>query len=168
MTEKSGDCKCRIDRVETTSDTLTGRGGLAPFVQYLLSSKIVDFCAAGFAGFRKNRKGITVHEIIKQILCFFMDGTNLSISHFDELRDDKGYAAAIQTSQSDMASSHQVKRFFARMGVFVFPIFRRKLMQFFRWRLETEKPECILLNVDPMVMDNDGAKKRQPGSSAHI
>jgi len=161
MAEKSGDCKCRIDRVETTSDTLTGRGGLAPFVQYLLSRKIVDLCAAGFFGFRRNSKGITVHEMIKQILCFFMDGTNLSISHFDELRSDKGYAAAIQTSQGDMASSHQVKRFFAKMGVFVFPIFRRKLRQFFRWRLETEKPECILLNVDPMLMNNDGAKKRQ-------
>lgn len=94
--------------------------------------------------------------------CVFpVDGTNLSISHFDRLREDEGYAAAIQTPQDDMASSHQIKRFLAKFSFFVFPVFRKKLPQFFRWRLKTEKPNYVILNVDPMVMDNEGAQKRQ-------
>lgn len=161
MAEKTGNCKRKIDKVETTSDTLTGRGGLAPFVNFLISRKIIGFCMAGFSSLCKSSKGISLDEIMKQLLCFFMDGTNLSISHFDRLREDEGYAAAIQTPQCDMASSHQIKRFFAKLGFFVLPIFRKKLLQFFRWRLKTEKPKYILLNVDPMVMDNDGAQKRQ-------
>ncbi len=161
MGEKTDDCKCRIDKVETTSDTLTGRGGLAPFVNFLKSREIIDFCVGGLSKLRKSSKGISLNELMKQMLCFFMDGTNLSISHFDRLREDEGYAAAIQTSQSDMASSHQIKRFFAKLGFFVLPLFRKKLLKFFRWRLKAEKPKYILLNVDPMVMDNEGAEKRQ-------
>jgi hypothetical protein len=34
------------------------------------------------------------------------------VTYFDQLREDEGYAGGIETDRADMASSHQVKRFF--------------------------------------------------------
>ena len=105
--------KTRIDDIETTTDCLTDRGALALFARYVSSivglNAVLQRC---FGSMRKSRKGLPVLELFKQLLCFFMDGTSFHLTRFDELANDAGYAACIETPQEDLASSHQVKRFF--------------------------------------------------------
>jgi hypothetical protein len=44
------------------------------------------------------------------MFAFFMDGTNMAISSFDQKKDNEGYAALLENNQDEMASSHQIKR----------------------------------------------------------
>jgi hypothetical protein len=60
----------------------------------------------------KNKKGVEVFELFKQVLCFMVDGTSRHLTYFDQLSKDAGYAGSIETDMEKMASSHRVKRFF--------------------------------------------------------
>jgi len=144
-----------------TGDRLTGRAGLVFFSRYLRGAGIVPELARVFGSVRKSGKGVPVTDVFHQILCFFFDGTSRHLVHFDALKEDAGYAGAIETVPERMASSHQVKRFF---GAFRGPQnwgFRRVLQQLFLWRLNQDRPPVVVLGIDAMVMDNDEAKKRQ-------
>ena len=149
-----------FDGVEITSDTLTGRGGLALFSRYLRNLEIFPHLDRLFGSVRKNSKGLPVAALFHQLFCFFLDGTSRHLVRFDELGEDEGYAAAIETEPGHMASSHAIKRF---MGAFSWPriwLFRRLLLHLFLWRLKLEAPPAVVLGIDAMVMDNDEAKKR--------
>lgn len=161
MKQKGNKSKCRINKIEVTQDTLTGRGGMAPFVRYIEKVGICNILLNFFGYIRKSKKGASIWNIFKQVLCFFYDGTSRHISYFDQLKDDAGYAAVIETEEDDMVSSHQVKRFFKSFSWLCGGIFRKILKQIFIWRLRIEKPERIELTVDTMVLDNDEADKRQ-------
>lgn len=161
MSTEAGHFNSKIDAVEKTSETLTGRAGLALFVSSLKSCGVPDLLAEQFSDLRKSSKGIGLLEAFTQLLCFFMDGTNLALSHFDELAEDPGYAAAIETPLEEMLSSHQVKRLCGKFNVSLFARFRSLLRRLFAWRLRTEQPDFVLLNLDSMVMDNDDAEKRE-------
>jgi len=161
MKQKGNKSKCRINKIEVTQDTLTGRGGMAPFVRYIEKVGICNILLNFFGYIRKSKKGASIWNIFKQVLCFFYDGTSRHISYFDQLKDDVGYAAVIETEEDDMVSSHQVKRFFKSFSWLCGGIFRKILKQIFIWRLRIEKPERIELTVDTMVLDNDEADKRQ-------
>ncbi|OHB70147.1 MAG: hypothetical protein A2W23_02070 [Planctomycetes bacterium RBG_16_43_13] len=152
--------KGRINRIEVTTDTLTGRGGLALFVRYLESINILALLLGHFNGVRKSKKGVAVCNIFKQIFCFLYDGTSRHLVYFDQLKEDEGYAAVMENSLGEMLSSHQVKRFFKVFSWFSGGVFRRILKQMFIWRLKIDKPERIELTLDTMVMDNNEAKKR--------
>ena len=110
---------------------------------------------------RRSRKGLPITAIFKQLLCFFVDGTSSHLVHFDDLRQDDGYAAAIETHLDAMASSHTIKRFFASFSMYRIWSFRRLLQQLFLWRLRVEKPEMIMLGIDAMPMNNTQAKQRE-------
>ena len=149
-----------FDAVEVTSDTLTGRGGLALFSRYLRSIGLFSHLDRLFGSVRKSGKGVTVTALFHQLFCFFLDGTSRHLVRFDDLKEDEGYAAAIETRSEAMASSHAIKRF---LGAFSWPriwLFRRLLLQLFLWRLKLEAPEAVLLGIDAMVMDNDEANVR--------
>jgi hypothetical protein len=150
----------KIRRIEATSDRLTGRAGLALFVAYLHGIQIFGWFDRWFGSIRKNRKGLPIAELFKQVLCFFVDGTSRRLTYFDQLREDEGYAGGIETDRADMASSHQVKRFSRRLpgrGCFC----SGKLLQtLFLWRLRIVRPEVVELGIDTMVMDNDDANCR--------
>ena len=151
----------KIRRIEVTSDRLTGRAGLTLFVAYLHQIQVYGWIERWFGTLRKNRKGICIPELFKQMLCFFVDGTSRHLTYFDQLKHDQGYAGSIETPTGHMASSHQIKRFFngfSWMRVFVF---RRFLQTLFLWRLQITQPELIELGIDTMVMDNDDALCRQ-------
>jgi hypothetical protein len=60
-----------------------------------------------------------------------------------------------------MISSHAVKRFFGFFGWWCGISYRKILNRLFLWRLRREQPLEISLTMDPMVMDNDEADKRQ-------
>ncbi len=94
------------------------------------------------------------------MFAFCMDGTNTAISHFDQLKTDDGYAAILENSTENMASSHQIKRFFIKLSVITSLIFNKILHELFIWRLKIDCPEIIFLGIDTMVLDNDDAKKR--------
>ena len=115
MARKKEVCKCKIDVIGTTSDTLTSRGGLSVFVRYLQNIALSPHLERLFGGIRKVRKGSKgqpITKIFKQLFCFFLDGTSRHLVYFDKLKRDPGYAAAIETTSDAMLSSYSVKRFF--------------------------------------------------------
>ena len=154
------ECGTVIDRVEATSDTLTSRGGLTLFVKYLSNIAIYPVLERLFGSMRKSAKGQPVSEVFKQVFCFFLDGTSRHLVHFDALKTDAGYAAAIETAPEQMLSSHAVKRFFGGFSWFRIWLFRSLLKQLFRWRLQIQKPKVVILGMDTMVMVNDEAQRR--------
>ena len=140
--------KLKIHRIETTSDRLTGRAGLALFVAYLHETGIFPWIDRWFGTIRKSRKGLDITEIFKQVLCFMTDGTSRRLTYFDELAKDDGYAAAIETDPRSMASSHQIKRFFKAFAWTRVFLFRWLLKKLFLWRLQISRPGIIELDND--------------------
>jgi len=98
--------KTKIDGVGITPDNLSSRAGLTFLVHYLEAIDIYNLLERYFGGVRESAKGIPVKEAFKQLICFFVDGTNLHLSYFDELKKEVGYAKTIETSPRDMASSY--------------------------------------------------------------
>ncbi len=163
MPNSGTNCKVEsslIDGIEITSDNLTSRAGLALFSRYVGQLGIMSDVKRLFGSMRKSRKGLSVPRLFKQLLCFFLDGTSPHLVYFDRLKADRGYAAAIEALQEELASSHQVKRFFAAFSWVRIWKFRTLLQQLFLWRLKEEQPDVIELGLDTMVMDNTEAKVR--------
>lgn len=160
MNENRCRCKCRINAVEKTTDTLSSRAGLSLFVRYLENILIYPHIERLFGGMRKSMKGQAVAEIFKQILCFMLDGTSRHLVHFDAIKEDPGYAGVIETPREAMLSSHSVKRFFKGFSWYRIWLFRTLLQWLFLWRLKLSNPEIIELGIDTMVMDNDEAGQR--------
>jgi hypothetical protein len=150
----------KIRRIETTSDRLTGRAGLALFVAYMHGIHIFSWFDRWFGSIRKNRKGLPITELFKQVLCYFVDGTSRRLTYFDQLSHDEGYAGSIETPINNMASSDRMKRFFKAFAWTRVFLFRRLLQTLFIWRLKIKQPDVIELGIDTMVMDNDDAKCR--------
>jgi hypothetical protein len=150
----------KIRRIEATSDRLTGRAGLSLFVNYMHGIQIFSWLDRWFGSIRKNRKGLTITELFKQALCFFVDGSSRRLTYFDQISQDGGYAGSIETTKENMASSNQIKRFFKAFAWTRVFLFRRLLQTLFIWRLRITQPDVIELGIDTMVMDNDDAKCR--------
>ena len=150
----------KISGIETTSERLTGRAGLVLFVAYLHQIQIFPIIDRFFGSMRKSRKGVDIFELIKQVLCFMVDGKSRHLTCFDQLSKDAGYAGSIETDLGQMASSHRMKRFFKAFA-WTRIFFLRLLQTLFIWRLKIKQPELIELGIDAMVMDNDDANCRQ-------
>lgn len=153
--------KRKINKIGVTDDTLTGRGGMALFVKYLSSVEIYPLLHSYFGDIRRNNKGLPVWNMFKQIFCWLYDGTSRHLNYFDQLKGDEGYVSIIENEQDEMASSHQIKRFFKSFSWVCGGVFRKVLRKMFIWRLRIEKPDVIDLTIDTMVMDNDEAHKRE-------
>ena len=161
MSRVAPSCNPVIHQLAETSDRLTSRGGLVLFSRYLRGVGLLPELGRVFGSVRKSAKGLPVADLFHQSLCFFFDGTSRHLVHFDALKQDAGYAGAIETAPERMASSHTMKRFF---GAFQGPQnwgFRRVLQQLFVWRLRQTQPKVVVLGIDAMVMDNDEAKTRE-------
>jgi hypothetical protein len=152
----------KIEAVEATDEKISGRGGLSLFVRYLEKIDIMDSALLPrFAGLKKSKKGASVEEIFKQVLCNFMDGTSRHLSYFDQLKQDRAYAALIGTGHKELISSLTAKRFYRTFSWLMICSFRHIYQDMFIWRLSITQPELIVLDVDAMVMDNDQAEKRE-------
>ncbi|TDE63235.1 MAG: IS1380 family transposase, partial [Candidatus Scalindua sp. AMX11] len=160
MTKKVFKSKRKINDMGVTNDTLVGRGGMNLFVKYLSSVDIYPLLEGSFGNMRKSQKGLPVWNIFKQIFCWFYDGTSRHLNYFDKLKVDEGYASAIENGPDEMASSHQIKRFYKSFSWVCGGQFRKILRKMFIWRLRLEKPDVIDLTIDTMVMDNNEALKR--------
>ncbi len=152
--------KRKINKIGVTNDTLVDRGGMNLFVKYLSGVGIYSILEGSFGSVRKSSKGLPVWNIFKQIFCWFYDGTSRHLNYFDKLKNDEGYASAIENGKDEMASSHQIKRFFKSFSWVCGRPFRKILRKMFVWRLKLEKPDVIDLTLDTMVMNNDEAQKR--------
>jgi len=150
----------RIAKVATTSDTLTSRAGLALFVRYLSQIQLSPLFENAFGALRKSRKGLPRWALFQQVFCFFLDGTSRHLRYFDHRKADPGYAATIETSSDQLASSHTMKRFFKTFAWVAGGSFRTILNQLCAWRLRLACPRVIEATIDTMVLDNDEAPKR--------
>ena len=153
----------KITKIETTSDRISGRGGLTLFMRYVEQCGFYDLVAGVLGHIKASKKGLSLLQFVKQILAFFIDGTDMSIAGFDRSKQDRGYAAVLENQPKDMASSHQIKRFFRKLmdKVISNTIYRKILHALFIWRLQEEQPSIIVLGADTMVMNNDDAKQRE-------
>src|SRR2546428_5693475 len=160
MAEKKSE-NCRINKLETTDDTLTSRGGLTFFVKYVGSVGVLGLLLEKFAGIKKSAKGVSVGNLFLQALYFCFDGTSRHLTYFDELKKDAGNAELYEMPDKQLSSSHAIKRFFSAFSIFRADGFRSVLKHLFIWRLKLKKPPVVMMTLDTMVMDNDEAAKRQ-------
>ncbi len=152
----------KITKICSTSEKLSGRGGLALFLRYALKIGLYGlFSNTLSAGIVTNNKGLQLPQFLKQMFAFIMDGTDMSINGFDKKKEDTGYTALLENTTEEMASSHQIKRFFIKMQVFSNKTYNKILHALFLWRLHIENPQIIELGIDTMVLDNDSANKRE-------
>lgn len=161
MTSMETATRNRIDKLEVTRDTLTGRGGLAFFVKYVEAIGIVALLLNKFTGLKKSAKGVSLGNLFLQALYFFFDGSSRHLCYFDDLQREEGYAAVVEMPRRQMASSHAMKRFFGAFRMFHAAAFRWVLQQLFLWRLQQQKPAALILTLDTMVLDNDEALRRE-------
>jgi hypothetical protein len=161
MNEKSKKNNPKIQKIEITKDNLTGRSGEIFFVKYLEQIQIFDLFIFFFKILKKSRKGSDIKNIFKQIILYFIDGTYKKISGFNNLKNDKGYAATIETLQEDMCSSSTIKRFFEKFTFNLNWLFEKILIELFIWRLNRQSPKVIELFIDTMVLENNSSPKRE-------
>ncbi len=149
-----------IKKIGITNDKISGRGGLPLFLRYIASAGTYQLISTTILSVvTLGSKGLGLHQFLKQMFAYFIDGTDMSISGFDARKSDDGYAAVLGNVPGEMASSHQVKRFFAKFSIVTNLVFNKILHELFIWRLKLKNPQIIVLGIDTMVMDNDGAKK---------
>jgi hypothetical protein len=152
----------KITKLGITSDKISGRGGLPLFLRYIDKTALYQLISGTIVSLiTKSNKGLQLSQFLKQIIAFCMDGTNTAISYFDQLKTDEGYAAIMESNTDELASSHQIKRFFAKLSFINNLIFNNIMHELFIWRLNITRPEIITLGIDTMVLDNDDANKRE-------
>ena len=152
----------KITKIGITNDKISARGGLPLFLRYIDRIGLYDLISGTIISFiTKSNKGLQLNQFLKQIFAFCMDGTNTAISHFDQLKTDEGYAAILENNTKELASSHQIKRYFAKLSIVTNLIFNKILSELFIWRLNITRPKIIILGIDTMVLDNDDALKRE-------
>jgi len=150
-----------ISNMGTTTVKLTNRGGLALILRYMEQTGFFDLVKKNLKSIPCNAKSLPLVAIVRQILAFFIDGTSKSISSFDRLLCDDGYAATLEVASKDLVSSHRVKRFFRKFSFARCAVLRWILNKLFLWRLTVSQPKVIVLDIDTMVLDNDDANCRQ-------
>lgn len=156
-----------FNKIETTDRKISGRSGLGLFLEYVRNTKFFKYFKKAIGDVKGSSKGLSKEQFISQMLVYFIDGTDMSISGFDRKKKDKSYAAVIGNTVEEMASSHQIKRFFRNLSSIVNSVYRKILHKLFVWRLNQERPDYIELRADVMPMDNDSAKEREKATPTY-
>lgn len=152
----------KINKISVSDEKLSSRGGLSLILRYVENIKLYELISSVillkvvFFG-----KGLKLQQFIKQMIAFFIDGTDMSISSFDRKKTDKGYTAILENREDEMASSHQIKRMFIKLSIIPNRLYNIVLHHLFIWRLKIEMPKIIMLGIDTMVLDNDDSKKKE-------
>ena len=153
--------RINISNVDITNDKISGRGGIFFVLRYIENTKFFSLLEKPFRHLKGSAKGLSLHQFLKQMMAYFVDGSDMSLLSFDRRQQDEAYALLLENSSEEMASSHQIKRFFQKFSSFGNWVFRRILLHLFIWRLRIEKPEIIILFADTMVLDNNDAQQRE-------
>ena len=156
-----------FNKIEATDRKISGRSGLGLFIEYVRNTKFIKYFKNAIGDVKGSSKGLSEEGFISQMLAYFIDGTDMSISGFDRKKRDKGYAAAIGNEVEEMASSHQIKRFFRNLRSIGNLVYRKISHKLFVWRLNQEEPDYIELRADVMPMDNDDAKNREKATPTY-
>ena len=153
----------QINAVESTTECMTGRAGLSFIMKYIEETNILSRLYFIFQYLKESSKGLGVHSFFKQVIAYMIEGSKLNLVAFDELKNDPSYAALLETTQKELATSHQIKRMFQKFcnDPRHTNIFRDAITDTFISHLQDEKPQVVILGVDTMVMDNDQAKNRE-------
>lgn len=152
----------KITKIGITNNKISARGGLPLFLRYIDRIGLYKLISSNlFSLVTKNKKGLQLKQFLKQMFAFIIDGTNMAISSFDQKKDDEGYTALLENKPEEMASSHQIKRYFAKLSFVTNFIYNKILHELFIWRLQIVQPAIIELGIDTMVMDNDSSQKRE-------
>lgn len=160
---KSKSQKCKIDKIEETSQLLTSRGGISFFAKFLESSGLIKLLVEQFDSLTISSKGLQLESFLKQMFGYFVDGTKMNITYFDTLKENPSLGFLLGIPKEQLASSHQIKRFFRKFHAkySITKRFRYILRTIFIWRLQIEKPSIIEIGIDTMVLDNNDAPKRE-------
>ncbi len=119
----------KITRIQVTKQKISGRGGITLFLRYAEQTKFYEVITFVFNSLDIfNAKGLQLQQFMKQVIAFFIDGTDMSIAGFDKRKKDESYPAVLENSLEEMASSHQIKRFFKKLSI-VPPFAFRKILQ---------------------------------------
>ncbi|MCK5535229.1 MAG: IS1380 family transposase, partial [Bacteroidales bacterium] len=149
-------------KISVTKQKISGRGGITLFLRYVEKTMFYSVISQAFSKLGIfGSKGLQLNQFTKQMLAFFIDGTDMSISGFDRKKQDESYAAVLENSSEEMASSHQIKRFFRKISIVPAFVFRKILKTLFIWRLNIKNPQVVELFIDTMVLNNDDALKRE-------
>jgi hypothetical protein len=151
----------KISAIEITSEKLISRGGLALMLRYIDKIGVLELVEKSLGQLRLSSKGKPVGVIVRQILAAFIDGTDTTMKGFDVRHKSPESAALHETDAEEIVSGNAVRRFFAKFIGYRYALWRTILHQLFIWRLQREKPKTISLYLDTMVLDNDGALKRE-------
>ena len=154
--------KTKINKIKAIDEKISSRGGLTLVLKYIENIKLYELInSIVILKIYFGNKGLILQQFLKQMFAYFIDGTDMSISGFDKKKQDKGYAAILENTPNDMASSHQIKRMFSKFTVLHNVLYNKILHELFIWRLKIEAPSKIILGIDTMVMDNDDSKKKE-------
>ena len=154
--------KTKISKISVTNDKISSRGGIALFLRYTARIKLYELIESTFLlKIVFGNKGLSLHQFLKQMFAYFIDGTDMSISGFDKKKTDNGYACVLENTENNMASSHQIKRVFLKLSILPNSLYNKILHVLFMWRLKKEAPKIIILGIDTMVLDNDDSKKKE-------
>ena len=154
--------KTKITKIRATDEKISSRGGLSLFLKYIENIKLYELISTVvLLKIFFHSKGLGLQQFLKQMFAYFIDGTDMSISGFDRKKEDKGYTAILENRREEMASSHQIKRMFAKFSIIPNTLYNYILHELFIWRLKIEAPLIIFLGIDTMVMDNDDSKKKE-------
>ncbi len=154
--------KTKINKIKVTNEKISARGGISLFLRYIEKIKLYELInSIVILKLIFGNKGLSLQQFLKQMFAYFIDGTDMSISSFDEKKKDKGYAAILENTKNDMASSHQIKRMFIKFRILPNTLYNNILHELFIWRLKIEAPKIIIIGIDTMVMDNNYSKKKE-------
>ncbi|MEA1973583.1 MAG: IS1380 family transposase [Candidatus Cloacimonadota bacterium] len=154
---------CKINNIEATTDCLTARGGLFFLNKYVENTELLSRLEYKFSHIKDSTKGLSVKNYFKQLISFDMDGTKSDLTYFDELKADASYSELLGIKQSEMASSHQIKRMTGKFenSKRHTEIYRDILSDIFIHMLISEQPDVVEIGIDTMILDNDDSKLKE-------
>lgn len=147
-----------ITKISTTSECLTPRAGLVPFVNFLKKSEVCNELSLVFQDLRKSKKGIKLKDAFLQVLLFLADGTQQSLESFDRLIQDESWVKI--HGCKDGLNTASLKRLLYKADSINVELIRPYLHRIFQSVLKNESPSEVVLFLDSCVYNNDGAKCR--------
>ena len=82
MEKKAHSKQAKITKIKVTNDKISGRGGLF-FMKYVENIRFFKLFENRFGFVKGSSKGLCCFEFIKQLVLWFIDGTDTSMKSFD-------------------------------------------------------------------------------------
>ena len=152
------ECRRKIKEIGITTNCLSSRSGLAPFVNFINGTGICGELANVLHDLRKSKKGIKLEEAFFQLVLFFTDGTESSLKTFDTLQKDEAWKKLLGCKKA--LGTAALKRILHKAYEVDIELLRPLIRRIFLSALKDKNPNKVILFLDSSVYDNDGAKCR--------